>query len=112
MGQLQAAALGFEGIALRVGLVDGEPEIWLGAVDGDWVLRRTGVMSRPLGGESGGPALCWSLEMAESDLESSVTAIGSSAELIKAICLTLRPASGWVEVTECLSSLREGGPRR
>ncbi len=104
-GQLQDAALGSDGIALRVGLVDGEPEIWLGAVDGDWVLRRTGGMGGALDREEGGPAgLCWSLEMAESDLESSVTAVGSSAQLIKAICLTLRPASRWVEVTECLSS--------
>ena len=104
-GQLQDAALGSDGIALRVGLVDGEPEIWLGAVDGDWVLRRTGGMGEALDREKGGPAgLCWSLEMAESDLESSVTAVGSSAQLVKAICLTLRPASRWVEVTECLSS--------
>ena len=62
-------------------------------------------MGGALDREEGGPAgLCWSLEMAESDLELSVTAVGSSAQLIKAICLTLRPASRWVEVTECLSS--------
>ena len=67
-------------------------------------------MSRPLGGESDGPALSWSLEMAESDHESSVTVIGWTAELVEAICLTLHPASGWVEVTECLSSSEGGRP--
>jgi hypothetical protein len=111
VGQLQAAALGSEGMALRVGLGDGEPEIWLGAVDGDWVLRRTGVISQPVDRDSDGPAaLSWSLEMAESEHGSSVTAIGWSAELVKAICLTLRPAGGWVEVTECLSSSEGGRP--
>ncbi len=115
-GRVRAVVVESEGLMVRAALVDGRPEVALGATEGVWALRRVGGqflagVTREAGGGLSGVGADgsagdweWGLEVSEDGEGVAVTATGRAGALVQAIGLMVRPGDGWLEVTEVLSS--------
>jgi hypothetical protein len=102
---VDAVLAGPNGTALRVSVAGGAIEVSLGPLGGALILRRVdGAPDGVCSGLGRQTQLRWSLETEASDQASCASAVGWSEDLVQAICVTVRPGSQWVEVTESLSS--------
>jgi hypothetical protein len=99
-------------VVVRAAVADDKPDIAVGVVDGVWVLRRVdeteGQASAAEAVAAEWATLQWDVDVLEGEAGTSVTLTGRSEQLVRAVCLTVRPAGKWLEVTETISSL--GGP--
>jgi hypothetical protein len=104
-GRASTVVVCSERLAARVALAGGSLLITLGTSKGDWVLTRPGNTDEPASAASTGSGpLRWELDVVEGADSAYVTAVGRSEELVQSICLLVRGAGNWLEVTETLSS--------